>query len=146
MRYVAICHDTSTYMHGRIVTERDVTHEKRIRVGRALVSEQRRYGCNDEATFRYRISHFVRQSIARSSSAGCWLATSHGFTTVSPRRRSSQCSRNILSLLHLEVRSGTSVGKVMATTLWDQDGILLADSLNPAIRSTVTGSPNSCGN
>ena len=35
MRYVAIRHDASTYMHGRIVTKRDVTHEKRIRVGRA---------------------------------------------------------------------------------------------------------------
>ena len=25
-----------TYMHGRIVTDRNATHEKRIRVGRAL--------------------------------------------------------------------------------------------------------------
>ena len=65
------------------------------------MSEHRRYGNNDEATFRSRISHFVRQSIARSSSAGCWLAKSHGFATVSPRRRGSQCSRNILGLLQL---------------------------------------------
>ena len=36
MRRVAIRHDASTYMHGRIVTDRNATHEKRIRVGRAL--------------------------------------------------------------------------------------------------------------
>ena len=36
MRCVAIRHDASTYMHGRIVTDRNATHEKRIRVGRAL--------------------------------------------------------------------------------------------------------------
>ena len=35
MRCVAIRHDASMYMHGRIVTERIATHEKRIRVGRA---------------------------------------------------------------------------------------------------------------
>ena len=36
MRCVAIRHDASTYMHDRIVTDRNATHEKRIRVGRAL--------------------------------------------------------------------------------------------------------------
>ena len=36
MRCVAIRHDASTYMHGRIVTDRNATHEKRIHVGRAL--------------------------------------------------------------------------------------------------------------
>ena len=36
MRCVAIRHDASTYMYGRIVTDRNATHEKRIRVGRAL--------------------------------------------------------------------------------------------------------------
>ena len=39
MRCVAIRHDASTYMHERIVTERKATHEKRIRVGQALVSD-----------------------------------------------------------------------------------------------------------
>ena len=29
--------DTSTYMNGRIVTDRNATHQKRIRVGRGLV-------------------------------------------------------------------------------------------------------------
>ena len=33
---VAIRHDASTYMYGRIVTDRNATREKRIRVGRAL--------------------------------------------------------------------------------------------------------------
>ena len=36
---VAIRHDASTYMHGRIVTDRNAAHEKRIRVGRALVGQ-----------------------------------------------------------------------------------------------------------
>ena len=36
MRCAAIRHDASTYMHGRIVTDRNATDEKRIRVGRAL--------------------------------------------------------------------------------------------------------------
>ena len=36
MRCFAIRHDASTYMHGRIVTDRNATHEKRIRVGRAF--------------------------------------------------------------------------------------------------------------
>ena len=30
MRCVAIRHDTSTYMHERIVTDRNATHEKRM--------------------------------------------------------------------------------------------------------------------
>ena len=34
IRAGAFCHDASTYMHGRIVTDRNGTHEKRIRVGR----------------------------------------------------------------------------------------------------------------
>ena len=38
MRFDAIRHDASTYMHGRIVTYRNAAHEKRIRVGRALYS------------------------------------------------------------------------------------------------------------
>ena len=37
MRRAAIRHDASTYMHGRIVTDSNATHEKRIRVGRALL-------------------------------------------------------------------------------------------------------------
>ena len=37
MRCVAIRHDASMYMHGRIATDRNATHEKRIRVGRAQV-------------------------------------------------------------------------------------------------------------
>ena len=37
MRCDAFRHDTSTYMHGRIVTDRNATHEKRIRAGRAFV-------------------------------------------------------------------------------------------------------------
>ena len=45
-----------------------------------------------------------------------------------------------------EVHLGMSVGKDMATIVWDQDGILLVDFLSPAIRSTVTVTPNSCGN
>ena len=36
MRRVAIRHDASTYMHGRIVTDHNAPHEKRIRV--ALLS------------------------------------------------------------------------------------------------------------
>ena len=34
MRCVAIRHDASMYMHGRIVTDRNATHEKRIRARR----------------------------------------------------------------------------------------------------------------
>ena len=37
MRCVAIRHDASTYMYWRIVTDRNATHGKRIRVGRALI-------------------------------------------------------------------------------------------------------------
>ena len=52
--------------------------------------------------FRSRISHFVRRSFTRSSFAGSWWpATSHGFATMNPRRRGSQCSSNIFSLLEL---------------------------------------------
>ena len=36
MRCVAIRHDASMYKQGRIVTDRNATHDKRIRVGRAL--------------------------------------------------------------------------------------------------------------
>ena len=36
MRSVAIRHDASIHIRGRIVTDRSTTHEKRIRVGRAL--------------------------------------------------------------------------------------------------------------
>ena len=36
MRCVAIRHDASVYIRGRIVTERTGMDEKRIRVGRAL--------------------------------------------------------------------------------------------------------------
>ena len=38
MHCVAIRHDASTYMYGRIVTDCIATHEKRIRVGRGLSS------------------------------------------------------------------------------------------------------------
>ena len=38
MRCVAIRHDVSTYMHGRIVTDHNAKHEKNSRVGRALVA------------------------------------------------------------------------------------------------------------
>ena len=94
------------------------------------MSEHRRCDYNDEATFRYIISHFVRQSIARSSSTGCWLATSHGFTTVSPRRRGIQCSINIPTLSLLQLGSSwswpwqreklwpLSFGTRMASCLW----------------------------
>ena len=34
LRCAAIRHDASTYMYGRIVTDRNGKHEKRIRVGR----------------------------------------------------------------------------------------------------------------
>ena len=34
MRCVAFRHNAFTYMHGRIATERDATHEKRVRAGR----------------------------------------------------------------------------------------------------------------
>ena len=33
MRCVALRHDASIYMHGRIVTKRSTAHEKRVRVG-----------------------------------------------------------------------------------------------------------------
>ena len=33
---VVICHDASTFLYGRIVTDRKGTHAKRIRVGRGL--------------------------------------------------------------------------------------------------------------
>ena len=36
MRYVAFRHDASMHIRGRIVTDRNKTHGKRIRVGRAL--------------------------------------------------------------------------------------------------------------
>ena len=36
MRCVAIRHDASMHIRGRIVTDRNVTDEKRTRVGRAL--------------------------------------------------------------------------------------------------------------
>ena len=36
MRCVAIRHDASVHIRGRIVTDRNTTHEKHIRVGRAL--------------------------------------------------------------------------------------------------------------
>ena len=38
MRRVAFRRDASTYIRGRIVTDRNATHEKRIRVGQALVN------------------------------------------------------------------------------------------------------------
>ena len=38
IRSVAIRHDASTYMHGRVVTDRNATHGKRIRVGRGYGS------------------------------------------------------------------------------------------------------------
>ena len=41
MRCVAFRHDTSMHIRGRIVTDRSATHEKRIRVGRALTAESR---------------------------------------------------------------------------------------------------------
>ena len=37
---VAIRHDASTFMHGCIVTDRNVTHAKRIGVGRTLISAE----------------------------------------------------------------------------------------------------------
>ena len=100
---------------------------------------------NDEAMFRYIISHFVRQSIARSFYVGCWVATSHGFTTVSQEEEAVNKVETFSVSYSSEVQTGPSTGKVMATIFWDQDGILLADFLSPAIRLTVTGSPNSCG-
>ena len=40
MRYVAIRHDASTHIRGRIMTDRNGKHQKRIRVGRGLISQQ----------------------------------------------------------------------------------------------------------
>ena len=37
MRCVAIRHETSMHIRGRIVTDRNAKHEKRIRVGRVLL-------------------------------------------------------------------------------------------------------------
>ena len=76
--------------------------------------------------FRSRISHFVRRSFTRSSFAGWWPATSHGFATMDPRRRRSHCSRNILSLLEL----GSSGQDRLRGKLWPLSfGIRMASCL-----------------
>ena len=41
MRCVTIRHDAAMRVRGRIVTDRNATHEKRIRLGRGLVSSDR---------------------------------------------------------------------------------------------------------
>ena len=42
MRYVAIYHDASMHIRGRVVTDRNATHENRIRVGRGFVGTRQR--------------------------------------------------------------------------------------------------------